>query len=644
MLKYRYLVKFCRLLLVSIVTVSILNAQDFSSFSSRKLAVLKSLEAVQLKERGKYGLPRACARLWNNPNDDYALTYITHVLDHRNQTVFDFPGIALALNLYGKNFSPEQLAHIRSDLERLAKTGKKNGEGFLSHGTENQASLAWTSAYLFAQFFPEAKWANGMTSVELMADMKERIRKTYKNIYQKGYAEFLSPTYEIVMDFPVAILQEFAQDQEVKDMAMAYLLYKWSLLALNNSDGYILAPVARMNVEQDFSPDYKYGNPSATIYHNWLIWGWGPATKHVKLEDFQNRKSSEAAYTIYAALSNVNPNPIFEKIANVSSGTKLSSRSSSSSFGTYAGDRARAHLMLRKTYKESQFAIGSGNFRWVPGGDYADNDNYGFSIAWRSTDRFRYIGCNSPYWYADAKDNKRTPDTWKSISPFQQTVHHENTAIVLFNIPDRDPWPTISNPEKFSWRAKHATNLLKRGMVRYPKSIDEVKEHKGWIFLREGHTYIGIKPLKGYYKQDTLKGRGLDDFVVIKSDFAKTGFLFELGTENEWGSFENFQDKLTHSKLSIDWKTMDVTYLNLRSQKIRIKFNAGLSIDPDGLANSIPSVWINDKKEIPYNRWPLIDSPMIRMENSNLRITGNDKRIVVDWSGATPKISQYNTK
>ena len=53
-------------------TASSLNAQDFSSYEQRRLWLLNSLKDVELTDRGKQDLPKACARLWSNPKDAVA--------------------------------------------------------------------------------------------------------------------------------------------------------------------------------------------------------------------------------------------------------------------------------------------------------------------------------------------------------------------------------------------------------------------------------------------------------------------------------------------------------------------------------------------------------------------------------------------
>lgn len=626
----------------------IVYSQNFSTFQGRKQWLIDGLKDATLVERGKHGLPKAIARLSSNPHDGAALTYITNILDNKDQSMFDFPGIALALCRYWNSFNPEQIAALKSDLEKLAKQDKLGGEGFLGHGTENHATMMWCSAYLFGQLFPDAHWANGMTSAELMADMKERLRKTFKNVYSKGYTEYLSTTYEVVMNFPVEILLEYAKDPEMKAIAEAFMLYKWSLLSLNNFDGNIIAPYGRMNAQQDHAPDEYY--ISGTTYYNWLLWGWGPATKNVNLKEFTEYQ--ETSYAIYAALSGITPDEVFFRLAEPES-APFTWRSSSCTFGEYA--TGAPHLMMRTGYRNRLYAMGTGNFRWVPGGDYADHDTNGFGIFWQSPDRFNYIECFHPYWYSDAEDKDRTPDTWYkgSISPFQQTAQYKNTAITLFDIPENDPWPNLPSEQKWAWRDGHSENLIKRVMLRYPKSIDEKMEESGWVFLREGDTYIGIKPLKSYYEQTGLKGKGLDGFNIIKSDHAKTGFVFELGSKDESGSFEKFRSTLKRNKLSVDWDNWIVTYTNSQKNKIKIQYRPGLHVGQEsvmpkhllekgikGLAESIPSVTINGKPELPFRDWPMIESPYITMNNSTLKIDNGQTQITVDWHSELPVIKR----
>ena len=633
-----------------------LAAQDFSTYQNRKIWIFEQTKDIELLESGKHGMPKAVIRLHHDPHDPAALDYLTHVLDNRHQNMFDFPGMALALCRYKDSFTPAQLLKIQHSLERLAKPDKNAGEGFLGHGTENHATIMWASAYLFGQIFPDAKWANGMTSKQLMAETKEWMRRAFKGYYDHGYTEYLSTTYELAMNHPIQILLEYAKDPEMKAIAEAYMLYKWSVISLNLFEGVTIAPFGRMNTQQDHNPEEVY--VTAAPYSNWLLWGWGAAMDNMKLINFKKRinepVASDITFMLYTVLSKVDPDEIFFRLGVQKE--PMSLKTSAATFGHYGG--GAPHMMMRKVFRNKTYAIGTGNFRWVPGGDYADHDTDGFGIIWSSADRFNYLQCYSPFWYSDGDDPDRTPDTWYkgTISPFQQTAHHKNAVVTLFDIPDKDPWPGLPSPEKWAWRDGHAGNLLKRGMIRFPKSVDEMIEENGWIFLREGKTYVGIKPLKDYYIQKDLTGKGLTEFVLVKSDHAKTGFVFEAGSEEESGSFEQFRKKLPKNSLSVDWNKMTAGYTSSQKDRIQIRYIPGFPFAevpenqrPDywprlhggvtGLVESVPEVTINGKREIPYQQWPMIESPSINMNNSILKINGENP-ITVDWQGALPIIKR----
>ena len=93
-----------------------------------------------------------------------------------------------------------------------------------------------------------------------------------------------------------------------------------------------------------------------------------------------------------------------------------------------------------------------------------------------------------------------------------------------------------------------------------------------------------------------------------------------MGTKDEFGSFEQFRKKLPENKLTIDWEKMTISYSNSKGTDLRIQYNAGLPVDADGLARSVPSVWINGKMDVSYDLWPMIESPHVNMDDSVLKI------------------------
>ncbi|MGQ1947305.1 hypothetical protein ACT3CD_09440 [Geofilum sp. OHC36d9] len=612
---------------------------DLTPYNERKAWLIDAFKDDLLTKSGKHGIPFALIRLENDPNDEKALNYLTYVADGYVD-MFHFPGLALALSRYWDNFSTAQKEHLKSKLEPYASS-------FLGHGTENHASMLWCGGYLLAQLFPDANWSNGQTSEQLMASLKNNLSRTFKNVYAKGNAESLSTTYEQVYNFPVEILYECAEDAEVKKMAEAMLLYKWALISLHQFVGTTIAPYVRMNTQQDHAPTNYY--VAGTSYYNWLLFGWGAATDNVTLDQF-TKDFSDATGALYTVVSHVDIPEVFFRIGM--SKSPITIKSSIPTFGSYGS--GVPHAVMRKAYRAKNYAIGTGNCRWVPGGDLLFAAN-AFNIIWDSADRFNYIGCYSPYWYVHGTD----PDTWDegNISPFQQTAHHEGTVITLFDIPQEDPWPNTQNPisgeDFWGWRSAYANDLVKVGMFRYPGSMDEEIEKDGWIFLREGKVYIGVKPLKGYTIDRTSPDPSLVGFNVVKSEYAKTGFVFEVSDSETSGSFTQFQTKVLSNSLSVDWDAMTCEYTNTKGDDLYIKYQEGLpfvsvtnppaswqSYGISGMHESVPTVKVNGIQDEPYSDWPLLESPDVTMDDGILTIEEGGTRIRVIWTGTLPIISK----
>ena len=619
---------------------------DMSTYKARKQWLIDSFKGMPISQSGKHGAPFALIRLTAQPTDAYALNYLSNLLNvEGTDDDFMFVPLGLALYRYKANFSATQLANIQSNVERYSR----DSLGFYDHNTENHALMFWVGGYLFAQAFPDAHWVNGYTSAQIMTDMKERLRQTFKNVYKHGYAEYLSTTYETAQNVPVEALLECAQDSEVKQMAEAFLLFKWTLISLNNFEGSTLAPYARMNTQQDHAPTYYY--VAGSCYTNWLYYGWGPATNNVTTTQFTN-SGSDATHSLLTAISKTVPDSVFFQLAALQEPLSILS-----SFPTYSHFcDGVPNAVLRKGYRTKNYAVGTGNVRWpiAVGETYAEEKINCFSINWSSAHRFNYIGCYSPFFYPAGTNAYLTgslSDTWDlgNISPFQQTAQYKNTVITLFNIPNTDPWP--GKPTGWwSWRSANANNLLKRAQLRYPNTMDQEIEQSGWVFLREGDTYIGIKPLNTYYIERNLgtANASLVGFNVIKSDFAKTGFVIEVGSKDEAGSFDLFRQKLLSNTLTTDMVNLNVSYTNSSNDKLEIAYLGGfpkqyLSSTPvnwtgNYLESAIPTVKINGVQDTYYTQWPLLNSPYATISNSVLDVNYKGTSIHVDWTGNLPVI------
>ena len=586
----------------------------------------------------KFGLVQALAKLADGDSGRAdALEYASRVMDYRYpgdtpaeyHEIFTYPVLARFLYMFGDQLSPQQRSHLESGLVGRAKD-------LLQHGTENHAIMRVSSAYLFGQYFPREKWTvempgldpRVMTSPELMAAAKALLMERGHGFYTNGNTEMQSPTYSVVNILPLLNLWDFAQDPEVRDAAEALLLYHVAELALNDFEGHIMPPCIRQPVNQD-----RYGAPpetpvrliSAAQEMSWLLWN---QNEFIPL-DFIHAK--EPAYDVLIALSKWRPPEALNQIATgygTPYGIKARTPYMTGTWGEWGRDRP--DYLYRIVWRDALFAIGGGFQRVKPSGYFFENAL--FRIVWHSANRYNYLECSQPYWHSNQGEEDWDDGT---DTPFQQIAVNENTAIVLFDIPAKDPWPGAGIAQWAQMRSQHSDHLLQVAQCRFPKTVDEVVQADPWCFLREGDVYIGIRVLvPGYLLRKDLGGT-MVSFDEIKSYNSKTGFVFEAGTRQTAGSFVQFQARLKSNPLQIDWDTMDVSYTSSDHDTLRIKYNPSLTLDADGFADTIPSIWINDEP-LEYRGEPLIESPYVTLKDSILTIGRN---ITVDWSGKLPVIT-----
>ncbi|MDD4994278.1 MAG: hypothetical protein PHR83_18815 [Paludibacter sp.] len=136
-------------------------------------------------------------------------------------------------------------------------------------------------------------------------------------------------------------------------------------------------------------------------------------------------------------------------------------------------------------------------------------------------------------------------------------------------------------------------------------------------------------------------------FNVIKSDFAQTGFVIEVGSKDEQGTFDLFRQKLLSNALTADMVNMNMSYTNSGKDKLEINFLMGLPrqtlITPappkwtgNYMQSAIPTVKINGVQDPDYSQWALLNSPYATIKNSVLDVNYKGTSIHVDWTGNMP--------
>ena len=612
------------------------TAQDWSTQEARAAWLIGQYEGESIGFNDKFGGAKALARLALNPDDAYVIDRITRYYDNvpegTNAQQFSYAGVAWVLGKYWDKFTPAQRDHLKAKL--------KGFSDLLGHGTENHAIMKGAAAYLFAQYWPdETGWLRGtMTSTEMGATARAQMLGTMRSLYNYGFAENLSNNYTPVHLFPYYALYDCATDPEMKNAADAALHFHLANAAANHFEGVGITPANR-----DYSSaTLNAHSMSIPTSMHWIRWFYWP--------DAQNftplaKDGGDGNYVGYAAVSSWKPPAAINSLARGET-APYELTASARGWIAYWGVTDSSTLMgrpgecVRYVYRDKLYAMGSGFFQYQPGQFYVDYN--AFRAIYKSPDRFNIIECFHPYWRSNTRE-------WGGLnSPFMQMAQHKGTAIALFNIPTEDPWEGLGTSGWQAYRDDHFDNLIQEALVSYPTSIDQTTEENGWIFLREGDVYIAIRPLKAYtigddYKPGKAAVATAEDYKVVRSAFAQTGFVFDIATKEEFATFEAFQTAVNQNPLQVDWDNLSVAYTSVGGDAITATWNP-----PDYQATTTrvlvrPDITVNGAV-VPVDRdfinaKAVMKSPSVSLVDRMLRLKTPSGRLEVDWRGEVPKFS-----
>lgn len=664
-------------------------AQDLSTLEERMQWLFERLteEDHRYRTDGALQSPQVLVSLYlSDGQDEAALEHIATAMeaiaaatdptparggDIGGQVRTAAPALVRALYRFGDHFSANQLERIKT-----AVTGEVFTYRMRGHGTENHAMDFVSALYLLPQYFPDATWSvarlvgrefaidgrQTFTSQQMMDEARDKILRRGRGFYRVGHQELLSTTYDVLSARSSVNLWEFARDPVVRDAGEALTLYHVAVHALNNFDGHTMPPFNRRNALQ-----MRFGSGTGSSgrlphhgYAAWMLWGQNmivppdvdenQAGQFLRSTGFQQYGFGADPTELVSALLQTSGLRLPGALNRIARGAEApyEIRGANGEYGTW-GD-AENLAVLRYVWRDRNFAIGGPVAeRFHPGsrpekrwGDQQRGfyDCYEmFSIVWKSENRLRALEAMHPHW-----NSNQGEDHWRTThSPFQQTGVHRNAAITMFNVPDKDPWPDRGREGWIAKRDQHFNNLIKLGQVRLPTTVNEITANEDFHFFREGDVYVAIRVLKpGHSLHEIEDVFSNDIFHVVKSREARTGFVFEVGTAEEHGSFGAFQTAVKANLLRVDWDTMEVRYTTTHGDELRFRYDTDYSEDNQGgYIKIVPDLWINGRqREVDFDNWPLAESPVMTLKDSILRITQGGEQVQVDWSGELPRISR----
>jgi hypothetical protein len=217
-----------------------------------------------------------------------------------------------------------------------------------------------------------------------------------------------------------------------------------------------------------------------------------------------------------------------------------------------------------------------------------------------------------------------------------QTAQHGDTAIQLYDIPAEDPWSGIGQ-----WAGERADTQIPLAQFRFPSHMDFTSTDDNWIFLADGPVYIAVKVLKPDWDRQR---RAIPGWNIIQSwgtegERWQTGFIYELGTEEEFGSLDAFIADVEDNPLTVDWETMSVSYTTTAGDVFDYQHNP-LEADENRVWPAIPDFAVNGQPVAYDESWPVMDSPWTSLRDRVMILQLNDSEYwVADYNQSVPSIT-----
>jgi hypothetical protein len=552
------------------------------------------------------GYAGVAARYAHNINIRQADSIFMAMLkEPRGDMFWMFPVIGAYLHGKGK-MSPQVEAAVRYAWKTYAPY---RGD------TENHWAMYHASLYLAAEQWPGlpgSEWFNGKSSEQNLNETKEYLIHWIRITTTIGQGEFDSPDYLPEYLIPMNLLAEFAQDPQMRlrgEMMLDYLLADF---AVEHLDGQYLGGFSRIYQPAVYKPLLSGASTFAYLY-------------------FGTGQQVPAGWALLPALSAYRLPEIIYHIATDRSKPYVE-RERKRVRNVIRFGKERNPPVYKYTYVTKDYGIGSlqggilqpiqqhtWGVRYLYGRPYTTI--FGLHPYWSSTELGMFFPEDIKPLMADVLASKGTynnPDKWTGGSPYERTFQHENTIIVLYDIP---PGTT----------SEHIDGFFPRNLER--RDVDA----SGWILCKAGDTYVGWFPLQPYeWKEEhdlvgqvkNVEGRPQNTVDQtretgdwrLRSQKLQNGYVVEVRSKDEVGSFEEFSAALrTHvPKATLKPGDVGVEYTTLDNAKMKFRY---------------PGDRVLNGKRVDLSTTKLFEGPFLNAEvgSEMLTLTCRGERMVLDF-------------
>jgi hypothetical protein len=516
---------------------------------------------------------------------------------------FKLPGLLWMLYRQADSelLSEEILSNAKSTLlqhkfwpdERLNEPGPTTDS--MVYVTENHFILYASSAYLVGQLYPDEIFAaSNETGVQKMETFRPRVMRWLELRYKSGFSEWLSNVY-YDEDIPgLVALAEFAEDEEIRQLATMVLDLIYADMALNQFAGTFGSTHGRTYEDKMSGARDNTGSTFA------LLFG---------LNDFGPGNMSSS---MLALSTQYRPPRVIYDMAHDSTRAEVENRQrmgikleEADTWGldttrfedgmTFMTLEAYTHPLTIGLWVEMLNAYGWWDHDdynlFAPFRDVLENEIIRDAFAkeaekditrnmrpevniytYRTPDymlstaqdwRKGYGGDQQSIWQATLgfeavaftthpgaeRWDGPTPRYWTGYGTMPRSIQTKNVVISLYDV-DTTAMLYVPNQPLYT----HA--FLDRS------KFDETSKERGWFFARQGEGYLALwasdrdadwQPNEDPDRQD------LGDHEII-ADGEKTVWICELGSANDYDDYDAFKAAIAGASLSVDAEGLSVDY------------------------------------------------------------------------------------
>lgn len=459
--------------------------------------------------------------------------------------------------------------------------------------TENHWLLYYAALFLAAETLPHldgSQWFNGKSSEENLHEAKEYLLEWVRITTTIGQGEFDSPTYLPTYIGALILLHDFAKDPVLKKMGSMMCDYLLADFAVEHLNGQYIGGHSRTKEPSVFEPLNAESAGIAALY-------------------FGARAKSKTQNDIICALSSYRIPDIIYHIATDRT-TPYIHQEKKRTRDIIRFSKEKNLPVYKYSYVTRGYALGS-----LQGGILQPIQQHTWGLNFISANKQTVIFGLHPYWseielgmfFPDelktmiatvvaSKGSYNNLNKWTGSSPFERTMQYRNTLLVLYDIP---PGTTTEHIDGY-----------------FPKSLDTCFiDNTGWIISEAGETYIGWYPLQPYEWIDE------GDHFRMRSRELRNGYVIEVRSQYEIGSFENFRRLLaTHTPVAnLTAHEVSVNYTTVNGDRLRFVYDAFREVNG---------------KKIDLKGYKLFEGPFLNAEvgSKKLVITYRNKKRVLDFT------------